>query len=570
MMADDGSSTIESNAFGSRQVTCAQAVVECMVQEGVEFVFGIPGGQLLGLLDALYDVPAIQFVATHHECAAACMADGYARVTGRPGICVGTTGPGATNLLTGIGGALRDSSPVIAITANNRRADMNRDDAQSANHVAIFQTLTKKSTLVVEPRAVPATMREAFRVALSGCPGPVHIDFAREILDSGQCEITTLHPSEYRSLAGPAGCETSIREAIEILGSSHRPAIWAGRGVLLSGAGTELVALAESLRAPVVTTYNGISCVPNDHPLVFGPRSRHGTRLSNQVLSEADAVLVVGNSLNGISTDRWSMSLPRSMIQIDIEPETIGRDYPNRVGIVGDATQVLSRMNSLCTGQLADAESALRDDWLDSLAKRRDEWQKSVRRPEYEKHRPVKPQFVMTALRRSFPRDAIFAFDAGNPGIWSHLMPFYEPRTYMKPVGFGNMGFALPAAIAAKLAMPRRTVVAVVGDGSLGMCLAELETAVRLGAQLTVVVLNDSGYGNIKQEQFVKSGPRYTGVDFGEIHYDAAAKALGADGVRVTSPERLISVLEHAKTCSKAFLVDVQIDTQDNVWLSPF
>jgi acetolactate synthase-1/2/3 large subunit len=447
---------------------------------------------------------------------------------------------------------------------------MNRDDAQSANHVAIFQTMTKKSTLVVEPGAVPAAMREAFRVALSGCPGPVHIDFAREVLDAGRCEISALQPSGYRSLAGPAGCEASIKRAIEVLQASHRPAIWAGRGALLSGAGPEIVAFAENLRAPVVTTYNGISCVPSDHPLAFGPRSRHGTRLSNKVLREADAVLVVGNSLNGISTDRWSMSLPKALIQIDIEPERIGRDYPSRIGIVGDARQVLSRMNSLCADRTPNAESVVRDEWLASLTKSRNEWLTSISGPEFAKHRPVKPQYVMAALRRSLPRDAIFAFDAGNPGIWSHLMPFYEPRTYMKPVGFGNMGFGLPAAIAAKLAMPHRTVVAVVGDGSLGMCLTELETAVRLGVQVTVIVLNDSGYGNIRQEQFVKFGPRYTGVDFGDIHYAEAAKALGADGVRVSSPEELVSALEHAKTSSGTFLIDVQIDTQDNVWLSPF
>lgn len=562
---------LSRNKSEYERLPSAHAIVRCILEQGIEYVFGVPGGQVLSIVDALYEHKGVTFVAARHECSAASMADGYARVTGRPGICLATTGPGATNLLTGIGGAMRDSVPVIAITGNNRRRDLNRDDAQSADHVNIFKSLVKKSTLVTDPSIVTEVMRDAFRSALSGCPGPVHLDFTRDVLEEGYCNYLPYQPDEVMVPPGASGQKIEIARALTfLLEEAKRPIIWAGRGVTSANAGSELITIAEYIKAPVITTYNGISSVPGDHPLVFGPKSRCGTRLSDSIISESDALLVVGNSLNAVSTSRWELELPKDLVHIDIDPSAIGRYYPCRIGIVGDAKQTLSLMCTSLTQKPYSPYASMRDDWVAKLEERRTEWIAQINDACYSTHVPIKPQFVMAALRKWLPRDAIVAFDAGNVGVWSHLMSFYEPRSYMKPVGYGNMAFALPAGIGAKLAFPDKAVAVVIGDGSLGMCLAELETVARSGVELTIIVMNDLAYGNIKQEQLVKYGPRYCGVDFTDIKFADVAEAMGIHGVRVNSPAEFLQALELSRTHKGSFLIDTMIDTEDNVWLLPF
>jgi acetolactate synthase-1/2/3 large subunit len=548
----------------------AAAVVNCLKSEGVQFVFGVPGGQILSILDALYDTPEIRFITAHDERGAACMADGHARISGKIGVCIATAGPGVTNLLTGVGGAMRDSSPVLVLTGNNRSEHMNRDDNQEADHIALLRSLTKWNFLVTRAEQTPWAMHEAFRRALTGCPGPVHLDFCREILEDEYVEYVPLNPANYRIENRVCADTEAIEEIIEPIQKASSPTLWIGRGVCIADASEEVLELADLLQIPIITTYNGIGSVPTCHPLVFGSKFRHCSRLTSKILKETDLLILVGNSMNAATTSRWKEQLPDKIVQIDIDPNIIGRHYPIRVGINGDAKSVLTQLlNTLKSNPLSKELIENRHRRIVSLMQWKDDWKKEVFPVEHGNATPIKPQFLMKTLREVLPADAIFVAGAGNPGIWSNLLDIYEVGTYMKPVGFGNMGFALPAAIATKLVHPERPVVCIIGDGSLGMCISEIETAVRENAPVVIVVMNNLSYGNIKQEQLVHYGPRYIGVDFTDSKYSMIARGFGAEGSRINHPSNLAAELRTALASEKTFLLDVLIDPDENVWLDP-
>lgn len=543
----------------------AQAFVACLKQEGVAFVFGVPGGQTLSIMDALYDEPSIRFVVTRHEGAAACMADAYGRITGKPGIALATTGPGATNLITGIGGAHRDSSPVIVVTCNNRRRHIGLDDNQDADHIPLFRQFTKHVRFVPDASGVPHATREAFRIALAGNPGPVLLDFARDAVEEGDVEFEPLPPEAYRATARPVPAPDQLRAALACLMEADRPLIWAGKGAILADAGEEIMAFARRIGAPVITTYNGIGAVPGDDPLVFGPRSRGGTQLSEQLVREADAVLAIGVSFNAATTNRWSLPIPRRLVQIDIDANIIGRHYPIAAGVVGDARAAIQGFSRI----LHEMPAVSYQSWLDHARSLQKAWREKVHPPEHATSIPIKPQWIMHEAAALLDDDVIVIADAGNPGIWTHLLPIRHPRAYLKPVGFGNMAFGLPAAIAARLAAPAKRVLLFVGDGSLGMSLGELETAIRMQTPIAIVVMNDLAYGNIKQEELHYHGQRYIGVDFTDVPYADVARAMGADGERVTRPQDVRQAIARALASPLPYLVDMRIDGAENVWRSP-
>ena len=357
--------TVHAAGADDTKVSGGRIVVEALRALGVRFVFGVPGGQTLAITDALRDSNDIRFVTARHEGAAACMADAIGRISGGPGVCIATTGPGATNMLTGIGGAFRDSSPVIAITCNNRLADLDRDDAQAADHIAIFRPLVKWAKLVLDARTIPQVIEEAFIRATTGCPGPVLIDFARDVLetriDGGLLEsaqqsgrLLTRKPERV------GGDPLRIAEAARVLRSSRRPTMWLGNGAKLSGCSAEALRLAAMLEMPVITTFNGIGAAPTTNQLVYGALSRMGTELSSRVLAETDVLLAVGNSLNAISTSRWSLKLPDTIVQIDIEPTMLGRYYAAKtLGILGDAQAALAALGAQLKSATPDAEAAI-------------------------------------------------------------------------------------------------------------------------------------------------------------------------------------------------------------------
>lgn len=556
--------------------TGGTVVVAALRALGVRFVFGVPGGQTLAITDAILKTNGIRFVTARHEGAAACMADAIGRMTARPGVCLATTGPGATNMITGIGGAFRDSSPVIAITCNNRLADLDRDDAQAADHVAIFRPLVKWAKLVVDARTIPQAIEEAYLRATSGCPGPVLLDFARDVLESPiAAPVIALAARAGRLRTndrerGP-GDPTRLAEAVARLRRARRPTIWLGNGVKISDAGEVALKLAEALDMPVITTFNGIGAVPTTHALVYGPLSRMGTELSSRVLADTDVLVAAGNSFNAISTSRWSLKLPDEIIQIDVEPAMLGRYYAERtLPVLGDARAVLAALHAGLSGEPPSNEvAAARRERLARLAAARERWWRSAGEGSRVTAGAIAPDAVMPAVRRVVPDEAMAVFDAGNPGVWSYLWEIRKAGTYMKPVGFGNMGFAVPAAIAAKLERPHQPVVAFVGDGSLGMTLGELETVAREKLPICIVVMNDRGYGNIRQEQIVHFEGRTIGVDLGDVDYAAVARASGLDGVRVTTTADLAEAVAAALASGRPWLVDAIIDPDVNAWTYP-
>jgi len=297
----------------------SQFIAEFLAKEGVKYVYGIPGGQPLNILDAISDRDDIDFIATRHENGAAHAADAVGRLTGIPGVCLATTGPGATNLITGVGGAFQDSSPVIVITANNNRKDMLHDDAQNADHKALFDSLVKWSVLISHPDHVESLLNEAFNIALSGNPGPVHVDFTRDVLSETMTWEENRKP--HRSPNRILGDIQALNELKKSLLRAERPVLWVGNGTKLSNAGEEVIKLAEKLSIPVITTFNGIGAVDMGHDQVFGPLSRSGSMLASEIIAEADNLFVIGNSLNGPSTSRWTMKIPKNIYQIDIDQQ---------------------------------------------------------------------------------------------------------------------------------------------------------------------------------------------------------------------------------------------------------
>ena len=428
---------------------------------------------------------------------------------------------------------------MLVITCNNRLADIGRDDAQAADHVAIFRPLTKWATLVAEPLTIPRVIHEAAIRATSGCPGPVLLDFARSALEASvplERVEGVAFPSGPVPWAGrcrgsaPSATLHSCSEAASLLLDAESPVVWVGNGVQLSGASEAVLGLAVSMDIPVITTFNALGAVETSHPNVFGPLSRMGTTLSRQVMEGCDLLMAIGNSLNAVSTSRWQLELPDTIVQIDADACNLGVNYPTRtLAIAGDARSVV--------GQLAEAVAAAPSDASPRASGRRG-WAGSPRRRRAGGPRPttsrcapspMPPTALVKALREEIPDDAILVVDAGNPGVWSHLWNVRRPGQYLKPVGFGNMGFALPGAIAAKLVEPERPVIALVGDGALGMTMGELETVVREKLPICIVIMNDVGYGNIRQEELVHYGDRLIGVDFVDADYAAIALGFGID-----------------------------------------
>ncbi|MFE1294939.1 thiamine pyrophosphate-binding protein [Streptomyces sp. NPDC058731] len=558
----------------SGSVTGGELVVRMLESLGVRTVFGVPGGQTLSITDAILASPVIEFVTARHENAAAVMADAYGRLTGTPGVCLATTGPGATNLLTGVGGAVRDSSPMLVLTCNNAGENIHRDDAQNADHVELFRPLTKFSRLVAHPGALRQAVEEAYLNAMSGNPGPAHLDFARDTIEGPVADEDAAvpegeHPMRRWVVQRPRADARALADVAERLSRAERPVLWLGNGCNRSGAGEAALALAEALRIPVITTFNGIGSVPTTHPLVFGALSRMGTRLSSRVMADADLVLAVGNSLNAVSTGRWRMDLPQ-VIQIDLDPAMLGRYYGRRtIGVVADARTTLEELHSALAGR-ADEFSTRRSAWIAELKEAEKRWwQEPTAVVEPAPTDGLSPAEVVRRLRSAAPDDTLLIPDAGNPGVWSYLWQIRQPGSYIKPVGFGNMGFAVPAAVAAAVAAPERPVLALVGDGSLGMSLAELETLVRVGGRVAVVVLNDAGYGNIRQEQIVHYDNRTIGVDFGPSDYARVARGLGLPAERTTRLEDLVKHVAETLEGRTPALFDVPIDRSVNAWTYP-
>ncbi len=554
-------------------ITAAQAVVKILEEQGVRVIFGIPGGQTIFFNNAL-NGSSIRFVATRHEGGAGHAADGWGRITGQPGICLATTGPGATNMLTPLGGALRDSTPLIALLFQNKLADAGRGDAQDANHEALFTSLAKAYLPVRHVGAIPWAVREAYRVAMSGRPGPVVLDFYRDVIEDPNPNCPYLPQATSSYCAKPLACPAPavLDQAERVLSRAGRICILSGNGVKMAGAGDRVLAIAEKLHAPIVTTFNGIGSVPGDHPLVLGARTRHGSTLTRNALEEADCVFIMGSSLSAVGTNRWTLKF-KNIVQIDFNSENLGRQYPVSCALTGEISLTLDALESRLSPPEASVE-AERKAWLGKQREARARWRAKVFSGPWSDPdaTPAAPVAVMQAIDEQLLPGSVVCIDAGNPGAWSHLLTIKKGMSYMKPVNFGNMGFSVTAGLACSLADPTREVVSILGDGSLGMSLGELETLARSAVNQIVVVLNDSAYGNIRQEELYKFGDGvvYNGVDLSAVDYAATARSLGMGGETIRSARELPAAFTNARRHGGPYLINVVFDGSFSIWPEAF
>lgn len=547
--------------------TGGQLAVKLMEEFGVKVAFGIPGGQTLSVNNAMYD-STIRFVHTRHENGAAVAADGYGRLTGEPGVCLATTGPGATNLITGLGGALRDSSPVIALVFQNKLPDAGRGDAQESDHELLFGSICKKYIPVRDISSLAWSMREAYRVAKTGRPGPVVVDFYRDVVENQKAPYIPMDPADYCYAPDCVAFPAAIQAAAAEIKKAKKPCLWVGNGVKLAHAEEEIKELSLLLAAPIVTTYNAMAAVESSFENLVGPRTRHGSEISKAALEESDCVITVGSTLTAISTNRWDLKI-HNMIQFDIIPENIGRHYPAKVGVVGDAKASLRSLIDTLKADSYQADPSYRNDIFARKAK----WAEGVfSGPIADVNAtPVPPIALHMELSKCLKENSIFVVDAGNPGAWTHITDFPAGTTYMKPVNYGNMGFALGAALGCKEAAPDREVIALLGDGSLGMTLGELETISREKLHVIVILVNDDAYGNIKQEEKFKTGTEnYIGVEFPSIDYVRVAEALGYNGTIVRKASEIPQAMEAARVSDKPFMIEVKLDGSYTVWPSCF
>lgn len=541
--------------------TGAKALVEALEERRVGVIFGIPGGAVLPICDALYE-SEIRFVLMRHEQCAAHAADGYARATGRPGVCMSTSGPGATNLLTGLATAYLDSSPVVALTGQVPRPLIGTDAFQEVDIVAMATPVTKCCIQVGEAAEMKPAIDRAFEVATLGRPGPVLVDIPKDVQVEAVEEKVERAPPPRVNVGVPSPRPEDVKRAATLLLNSERPVILAGGGVILSNAAGQLVKLAEEFLIPVATTLMGKGVFPENHPLSLGLAGMHGRPAANMALTEADVILAVGTRFSDRTTgDPESFGVDAKVIHIDIDPGEIGKNVRVDVGIVGDAGEALEMlltcMRRVCGG---GGRETL---WHKKVK----EWRESYS-PRVDGEKPLNPPFIVRQLREILePRDIVVTEVGQNQMYVAHYMEFYHPRTFITAGGLGTMGFGFPASIGAKIAREDRVVVDVAGDGSFLMTCQDLATCVKEGVHVVVALLNNGYLGMVRQWQELFYGRRYFAVDIhGTPDFVRLAKAFGADAERVSDPGDVKRVLREAfEPRDRPFVIDFIVNRTFNV-----
>ncbi|MBU7013225.1 MAG: thiamine pyrophosphate-binding protein [Theionarchaea archaeon] len=552
------------------KLTGGDVLVQCLVQEGAKKVFGVPGDQLYPFLDAIYKSDEIDFVTTRHEQAAAHAADAWARVTGNPGVCVGTVGPGAADLVPGVYVAYADSIPMIVITAQNQSWKIHPDHGsmQALDQQSLFHPITKWRVLVNHWKRIPSLVQWAYRNAVSGRPGPVLLDFPADVLfDAGypeELESPVLPPHQYRAVASPVGNPEAIRTAAQLLVEAKAPLIHAGGGVLQSEASDEIVGLAEHLQAPVTTSLMARGVIPEDHELCLLPAG-YGS-LAAQV--GADIVLAVGGRFGDLDfwgkPPGWGEPDEQRVIQIDIDPTMHALNRRVDLAITGDAKVTLRQLLEEVK-KIHPEKKIPREDLEDDRAAQ-EAWLNDFKELSNSSQVPIHPLTVIQKVRDFFPRSAISIVDGGNTAIWAvYLNRIYEPRTFLWASDSGHLGTGIGYAIGAQLARPDRSVYCITSDGSVMFNIQELETAARLCVPIVIIVVNDQAYGMIKAGQKAVCDSRFIGVDFTDARYDRIAEAMGCYGERIQSPDEVTPALQRAVDSGKPALLDVVVDSDVNL-----
>jgi len=530
----------------------AELLVKCLENEKVEYIFGIPGEENIDVMDALLDSP-IRFVTTHHEQGAAFMADVYGRLTGRAGVCMATLGPGATNLITGVADANMDRAPVVAIAGQGATTRLHKESHQILNLVSMFHPITKYATQVLDPAIVPEVVRKAFKVAQTEKPGATFIDFPENIAEMTVDKVPIKVQTAYSSEAPAA----KIQKAATLISAAKAPVILAGNGVIRQGAAEALVAFAETLNIPVANTFMAKGVMPFSNPLSLGTIGLKARDLPWFAFEKADVVICVGYDMVEYHPDTWNPDGNKTIVHLDAQPAEVDEHYILAVGVLGDIASSLRALAEYATPQSAPPFKALRE----ALEADRAEYANDT-------GFPVKPQKIVWDLREVLGPGDIAISDVGAHKMWmSRMYRAERPNTCIISNGFAAMGIAVPGAIAAKLAYPDRTVVAVTGDAGFMMNSQEIETALRMKTPIVVLIWNDSEYGLITWHQLRHFG-RPSHIAFKNPDFVKYAESFGAKGYRVERGEHLVPTLKRAIADDTVVIIDCPVDYAQNMLLT--
>jgi len=546
-------------ASAGATMTGAELLVKALMDEGVDTVFGYPGGVLLGIYDVLYDTPALNHILVRHEQGAAHAADGYARASGKAGVVLVTSGPGATNTVTGTATAFMDSVPLVVLTGQVASAAIGQDAFQEADIVGITRPITKHSYLVKSAAAVQATVAEAFHIATTGRPGPVLIDLPVDVMRNR----ATLQPRSEGRLPGyqprGEGNPPQIEKAARLLSAAKRPVIYAGGGVISAGASEVLRRLAVKLNAPVVTTLLGLGSFPEDHPLSLGMLGMHGQWTANTAVSHCDVLLTVGARFDDRVTGRLDRFAPKArVIHIDIDPASISKVVTAHVPIVGDARCILEALNEVVLPLNTVA-------WCDQLAR----WKAAHPAVSAPSDPRLSAPEVVRQVSARVGKDCVVATDVGqNQMFTAQHWGFVRPRTLLSSGGLGTMGYGLPAAIGAALACPGQRVVCVTGDGGFQMNMQELATAVHYRLPILVVLLNNGYLGMVRQWQDLFFDKRYahTDLEMGNPNFQTLVRSFGARAEQVKTTCEIDGAVERAlMVTDRPSVLEFIVSREENV-----
>jgi acetolactate synthase-1/2/3 large subunit/sulfoacetaldehyde acetyltransferase len=538
-----------------------QMIIEMLCAENCEYTFGVVGTTTNSIVTEMYGRTDIRFVDTRHEEGAAFMAYGYARASGKPAVCITTSGPGTINLITGISLAYKGRAPVIVIAGDVASDYLYRDGSQAFDLVGLFKPVTKLALQVNKTARLPEMLHYAFRTALSGKQGPVFLDIPRDLLDGQTLQGPVLPPETYRAVDSRlAGDAHAIARAATLLAQAERPLLLAGGGIIDSEASAVAVELAEFLDMAVVPSYGHNDAVPNSHPLYIGPPGARGASEAAEALQRADVILALGTRLNQPTTF-WNYSVlsPQTrIIQVDIDAQEIGRNYPVAVGVVGDARTVAQQL--LAAVRTAHPQAGPHPEWRREIAALVARRQTRLQAELSLTGKPMMPQRLYPELRKVLPPDCMVTIDAGvAAGLAYDRLHFDVPRTFFNYAGQGGLGMGLCVGLGTKLGRPDRAAVSLQGDGGFLYTSQELNTAVRWGIPLVSIVLNNGCHGAEKAQQQRFYNGRYIGVDLVNPRFDRLAEAYGAHGFYVEQPEAIADVLQEALALNGPSVVEIPV-----------
>ncbi len=541
-------------------------LMECLVREGVDCIFGYPGGVTIPLYDVLYD-HHVRHILVRHEENAAFAAEGYARTTGKVGVCCATSGPGATNLTTGLVDALMDSIPIVALTGQVTSKLIGSDAFQEADTFGITRPCTKHNYLVKNLDDLARVIHEAFYVASSGRPGPVAVDITKDVFQgNGHYQpVASVHLPGYRVITD--GHTGQIRRAAQLIGEAGRPLVYTGGGIIASGAAPELRELVEGSDLPVVTTLMGLGAMPSDHPNFISMPGMHGSYAANMALQACDLLIALGTRFDDRVTGRLAEFAPHAkVIHVDIDPAEIGKNRAPEVPIVGDAKRVIGKLNKLLaeSPSLDEKVAAARRAWWRQIRQWKEQHPFEVPTSDTE----IKPQHLMAEIDRISNGQAVVCSDVGQHQMWAaQLIRFSEPRLWLNSGGLGSMGFGIPSAMGAQMARPGKLVFAIVGDGGFQMSIPELATIVSNGLPIKIVVMNNGYLGMVRQWQTLFYNNRLSGVTLdGFPDAEKLAAAYGFKGKTIEKPGELAPALEAAVEEPGPYLLNVKVSPYECVY----